>query len=275
MKEHNEEKFVTLRDSIIEGAVRMRPTLLSGLLDAVRTNFNYQTKNVRLFELGKVFATSANEDGLPKEQELLGLVLTGGEIAEGKSMPLREFDFFDAKGALETAVDALNLPALDYRANEIKHLRKGQAAEVWFKGKKVGTIGRLNDEISAGYKFKQPVFMAEVDLQSLLAEKEKNIFYQPLPKFPAVMRDVSLLVKGSTTFSQIIKAVEEQGYELCRKVSFVDVYEGKGMNDDERSVTIRLEYRSDERTLTEVEVEQVHHQILRELESKLEAKQRV
>jgi phenylalanyl-tRNA synthetase beta chain len=272
--EKTKEKFVSLQDSIIEGAVRMRPSLLTGLLDAVRTNFNYQTKNVKLFELGKVFAAASGETGLPKEQELFSLVVSGGEVLEGKSMTSRELDFFDAKGALEAAMDAINLPGLEYKAKEIKHLQKGQAAEIALNGKTVGTIGRINQEISAGYKFKQPVYVAEIDLQTLLAEKENPVFYQPLPKFPAVLRDVSLLVKRTTSFADIIQTVETQGFELCKAVSFVDVYEGQGVAADERSVTIRLEYRSDERTLTEAEVEEVHRTILTEIESALGAKQR-
>ncbi|MBX7170098.1 MAG: phenylalanine--tRNA ligase subunit beta [Pyrinomonadaceae bacterium] len=272
--EELEEKFVTLQDSIIEGAVRMRPSLLSGLLDAVRTNFNHQRKDVKLFELGKVFATASNEMDLPKEQELFGLVLTGGETFEGKSMTGRELDFFDTKGALEVAMDAINLPSLQYKPKEIKHLRKGQAAEILFNGRTVGSIGRINDEISATYKFRQPVYVAEIDLQTLLAEKENAVFYKPLSKFPAVTRDVSFLVKRTTSYTEIIQTVQDQGFDLCKNVSFVDVYEGKGMADDERSVTIRLEYRSDERTLIEAEVEEIHRQILAEIETKLGAKQR-
>lgn len=274
ISEKVEEKFVTLQDSIIEGAVRMRPTLLSGLLDAVRTNFNYQRRDVRLFELGKVFATSSNEDGLPKEQELFSLILTGGEVLEGKSVTSRELDFYDAKGALELAMDAINLPSLNYAPKEIKHLRKGQAAEISFNGKAVGSIGRISDEIAANYKFRQPVYVVEIDLQTLLAEKQNSVFYKPLSKFPAISRDVSLLVKRATSFAEIIQTVQEQGFELCKNVSFVDVYEGKGMADDERSITIRLEYRSDERTLVESEVEEVHNKILSAIEANLGAKQR-
>jgi phenylalanyl-tRNA synthetase beta chain len=271
--ENAEEKFVTLQDSIIEGAVRMRPSLLSGLLDAVRTNFNYQQRNVRLFELGKVFASTANEDSLPKEQELFALVLSGGETLEGKAMTVREFDFYDAKGALETAIEAVNLPALEFAAKDVKHLRKGQSAEIRAGGKAVGTIGRLNDEIAAAYKFRQPVYVAEIDLQTLLQAKQKDVLYRPLSIYPAIQRDVSLHAKRDVSFAQIKQTVEAQSFELLRKVEFVDVYD-TGMKD-ERSITIRLEYRSDERTLTEAEAEAVHAQILQALERDLNAKQRI
>lgn len=272
--ENLEKKYVELRDSIIEGAVRMRPSLLSGLLDAVRTNFNHQRRDVRLFELGKVFSASNKENELPNERELLALVVTGNETLQNKAMAVRELDFYDAKGALESAADALNLPHLEFAARDARHLRKGQSAEILLDGKPVGTIGLLSDEISAAYKFRQPVFVAEVDLQTLLEADEPDILYRPLPVYPSMQRDVSLLAKRTVSFAEIKKAIETQDFELLRRVEFVDVYEGKGVADDERSITIRLEYRSDERTLLEDEIEAIHAQILLKVEENLGAKQR-
>lgn len=272
--ENADEQFVTIKDPIIDGATRMRPSLLSGLLDAVRVNLNQQNRNVKLFEIGKVFAKSNSEDGLPKEQELLGIVLTGDEVFEKKSLTNRQLDFFDLKGALESSIDAIKAENLDFTAKEIKHLQKGQSAEVLLNGKNIGTIGKLNNEIATKYKFKQPIFVAEIDLQTVLENAEKASFYQPLPIYPSIIRDVSLLTKRDVAFEKIRQTINEQNFELCRKVEFVDVFEGKGMADDERSITIRLVYRSDERTLTEEEVESVHNEILRNLETNLNVKQR-
>lgn len=274
VEENAPEKYVELQDSIIEGAVRMRPTLIPGLLDAVRTNFNQQQRNLRLFEIGKVFSASNGEADLPNERELLALVITGSETLENKATPVREFTFYDAKGALESAIYATNSGTLEFVAKDVKHLRKGQSAEMRANGKAFGTIGRLNDEIASGYKFRQPVFIAEIDLQTILAEKESPGLYHPLPVFPSIVRDVSVLVNRDISFSRIKQAIEEQGYELLKKVEFVDLYEGKGMADDERSLTLRLEYRNDERTLRDEEVDDIHKQILSNLETKTGAKQR-
>ena len=272
--ENAAEKYVSLQDSIIEGAVRMRPSLLSGLLDAVRTNFNHQKRDVKLFELGKVFAASSKENDLPGERELLAFAITGNEMLAGKALPLRELDFYDAKGALEIVADAINSTTLEFAAKDVKHLRKGQSAEISANGKAVGTIGRLSDEISGNYKFRQPVFVAEIDLQTLLNAKQPTVLYRPLSVYPSVVRDVSLLAKRSVSFAEIKRAIESENFELLKKIEYVDVYEGKGVASDERSITIRLEYRSDERTLLEEEVETVHAQILRNLDEKLSAKQR-
>ncbi len=274
VSENLDEKFVSLRDSIIEGATRMRPTLISGLLDAVRTNLNYNRRNVRLFEIGKVFAASSKENDLPVERELFALVLTGNETFQNKASAVREFDFYDAKGALECAADALNIHALEFSPVEAKHLRKGQAASVFYKNKKVGTIGRISDEIAQTYKFKQPVFIAEIDLETVLTDGAQEVFYRPLPVFPSIQRDVSLVVKRNKTFADIKKFIESQNYELLKKTEFVDIYEGKGMADDERSLTIRFEYRSHERTLLEEEIDTVHKGIIKSVEEKFDAKQR-
>jgi phenylalanyl-tRNA synthetase beta chain len=273
--ENSNDKFITLQDSVIEGAVRMRPSLLSGLLDAVRINFNQQNKNLRLFELGKVFAASSNEDKLPIERELFAIVLSGGEVLENRAVISRELDFYDLKGAIESALDSVGIINAEFSTDTAKHLQKGQTASVSVNGKKIGFLGRLSDEIAANYKFKQAVYIGEIDLQTVLAEARTPVLYHPLPKFPASLRDISLLAKRSVSFDAIKNTISESKPELLQSVAFVDVYEGKGIADDERSITIRLEYRNNERTLTDEEVDKVHAQILAELENKTGAKLRL
>ena len=263
------EKYVTLQDSVIEGAVRMRASLLPGLLDAVRLNFNHQRRDLKLFELGKVFATKTGEDNLPNEHELFSLVITGGEVHQGRGMSARELDFYDAKGSVEAALDAIGIDDIEFAAADVKHLRSGQSAAISFDGLEVGYLGRLLDEIATSYKFKQPVYVAEIDLQAVLEVPVSQIIYHPLAKYPAIVRDVSLLAKRDITFAAIREAVTKQRFELCKNVGFVDIYEGKGLADDERSITIRLEYRSDERTLVEDEVEAMHKEIIAHIERKL------
>ncbi len=269
-----EEKYVTLRDSVIEGAVRMRPTLLPGLLDAVKLNFNQQHRNLKLFEIGKAFAASSGGDGLPTERELLSVVVTGGETQANYATSQREMDFYDAKGAIEAALNAVGFESAEFQVADISHLRRGQAAAVSINGKGVGSIGRLSEELSANYKFKQPVYVAELDLQTILAEETSSILYAVLPKYPSVVRDVSFLVDRATSFEEIRSGIIRQGAELCRHISFVDIYEGKGIAENERSITIRLEYRSDERTLIENEVDAAHNLLIETLEKDLNIRRR-
>ena len=174
-------------------------------------------------------------------------------------MPLRELDFYDAKGAVEAALDAVGIKnagfsaAADQASSSGARRRRSRAYE-----SVVGYVGKLNDEIAAGYKFRQPVYVAELDLDKVLAHAANRHNYRPLPRFPGVVRDVSFVGPREVTYAEIEDVISSKKNELCRNVEFVDVYEGKGLGDDERSITIRLEYLSDERTLTEDEVETAH-----------------
>jgi phenylalanyl-tRNA synthetase beta chain len=268
------EKFVTLQDSIIEGAVRMRPTLLPGLLDAVRENFNHGNRDVQLFEIGRIFAANERKNELPVERESFAFVLTGGRRLANRAETNGELNFYDAKGALEAAISIVNLPAPAFSAAKIKHLQTGQAAEIFFKNEKIGTIGKLSDAIATNYKFRQAVFVCEIDLQKLLENQPQNVLYKPLPKFPAIRRDVSFLIKRAVTFGEIQKFIEQLNVELCRAIEFVGEYAGKGIADDERSLTIRLEYRSDKATLQDAEAEKAHQQIISAVENEFRARLR-
>ena len=245
-----DEQFVTLQDSVIEGAVRMRPTLVPGLLDSIRLNLNHQRRDLKLFEIGKSFAADGDSK-LPKERELFALALTGGELNEDCSMTVRELDFYDAKGAVESAFEVLGVPPPRIEAEDVKHLRSGQSASVAVGERKVGFIGRLNEEIAANYKFRQPVYVAEIDLQTVLEYAPESVRYTPLPKYPSVVRDVSFLVDRSKLFGAIKDLAIESKAAILRSVAFVDVFEGKGLGENERSLTVRFTYQSEDRTLTE------------------------
>lgn len=269
------ERFVTLSNAIIEGATRMRPTLLAGLLDSVRHNFHHGTRDVQLFELGRVFAAHVEAGQLPHEREALALVLTGGTIEEGRAGAARELDFYDAKGALEAAVDAMKLPVLSFTAAEVKHLRAGQSANISMEDNQtIGFIGRLDETIAAEYKFRQPVYVAEIDLSRLLETAETPVLYHPLARYPGIDRDVSLLIERRLSFAEIKRAILDEQVENLREVKLVDVYEGVSLPEGKRSLTLRIEYRADERTLRDEEVDALHARIVTALEQNFGAQQR-
>jgi phenylalanyl-tRNA synthetase beta chain len=264
-------RFVTLSNPIIEGAARMRPTLLPGLLESVRHNFNHGTRDVRLFEMGRVFAADAEAGGQPREIDACALVATGVATEEGHAGASRELDFYDLKGALEAALAGMNVAAPEFAATGARHLREGQSAHVLVAGRAVGTLGRLADEVAAVYKFKQPVYVAEVDFAALLAAAETGVRYAPLARFPPVMRDASLVAARRVTFAEMRRAVLELNLEPVRRVALVYVYEGERVPEGQRSVTLRIEYRADDRTLRDEEVDELHGRIVNALEEKFGA----
>ncbi|HEX8888408.1 MAG TPA: phenylalanine--tRNA ligase subunit beta, partial [Pyrinomonadaceae bacterium] len=271
----DESSFIALTNPIIEGVTRMRPTLLSGMLDALRHNFNHGTRDVRLFETGRIFAAHAEQEQLPFEREAFALLATGFAAEEGRAGASRELDFYDLKGALEAAVDGMNLKPLSFEAASAKHLREGQSARVLTdEGQTIGTIGRLADEVAALYKFRQPVYIAEVDLSVLLEMPERPVLYRPLARYPSVVRDVSLLVDRRVTLAEMLDAIRQEGIEYCRDAQLVDVYEGAKLPEDKRSVTLRVEYRADDRTLRDEEVDEMHARIVQALERRFKAQLR-
>ena len=268
-----EENLVTLTNPIIEEASRMRQTLLPGLLNSVRHNINHGIRDVCLFELGRLFA--ANEPGeLPREREALALVSTGGIVKANQAQAEREIDFFDLKGAFEAGVAAMNLPPLDFASAEVTHLQAGQAAGISFKGVRVGSIGRLAETIAGQYKFRQPIFVAEVDLTAFLETEELPVLYSPLPRFPSILRDVSLLLDRKITVAELLRAVHDQKVEHFVGAKFVGTYEGEGIPEGERSVTLRFEYRADDRTLRDEEVDEIHWRLVKALQEKFSAEVR-
>lgn len=270
----NQNEPVTLTNPIIEEASRMRQTLLPGLLNAMRHNLNHGIRDVCLFETGCVFAASTDEKQLPAERETLALVASGGVLEADQALPVREVDFFDLKGAVESVIEAMNLPAANFAAADVKHLRPGQSAAIYANGSQVGSIGRLAEGIAADFKFRQPVFVAELDLTALLEINERPVLYSPLPRFPAIVRDVSLLLSREVSVGDLLSAAKGQGGAHFVATSFVGTYEGEGIPDHQRSVTIRFEYRADDRTLRDEEIDEVHWSIVKALQEKFSAEVR-
>ena len=254
--------FVTLDNPITEEAVRMRHTLLPGLLESLRHNFNHGIRDVSLFEIGRVFAGSAASD-LPLETTALGIVATGAKLEESRAAPIGEVDFYAVKGALEAAVDGMKLAPLEFDQVNAKHLRTGQSAVIKLAdGTGIGTIGRLAEEIAVKYKFRQPVYIAELDLNALLESGLRAIHYKPLPRFPSVVRDVTLLVGRDVSLSKLLQAIDSQSVADYSTTKLVGTYEGKNIPEGLRSITLRVEYRSDDRTLRDEEVEERHRALI-------------
>jgi phenylalanyl-tRNA synthetase beta chain len=263
--ENGDEHFVTLKNPISEEASRMRPTLLPGLLESLRHNFNHNIRDVSLFEIGRIFASSAPGE-LPKEREGFALIATGGALEAGRAQAAREIDFYDLKGTLEAAVEATNLGPLRFNKAKVRHLREGQAASINLgDGTAVGTIGRLSEPLAVAYKFRQAVYAAELDLSALLASGEKIVQYQPLPRYPSVVRDVTLLLERNLSLDELLQAVDAEQVDDCRGARLVGTYEGANTPEGKHAVTLRIEYRSDERTLRDEEVEERQRALINSL----------
>lgn len=273
--EDSSSQPVELRNPIIVGDDLMRRTLLPGLLQSVRRNFNQGTRDVLLFELGRVFCRSLEASGAqPIERESLGIVATGGIRLAERAGASGDVDFYDVKGWLEAAIEAAGVGArLRFVANDtLAHLQAGQAAHIeLMDGTRVGAIGRLKDAVAARHKFKQAVYVAEVDFSRLADAPEEVSRYEPLARFPSIVRDVTVTVDRHVAFDELRQTIDELQIAQVSRAQLVDTFEGASVPEGKRSVTLRLEYRAADRTLRDEEVTTLHEQVVNALTAKLDA----
>jgi phenylalanyl-tRNA synthetase beta chain len=272
---------LTLRNPIDDTQGRLRTSLLGGLLDALERNFNYGMRNVRLFEIGKCFLNAGGDVGeqRPQEIERLALVATGArneaDWQAASSSNEGKIDFFDLKGAVEAVVEGLGLPELEFRQDEtISYLHPGRAARLFWKGDAVGQIGQAHPRLAAGYKFKQPVFLAELNFGALLLADRMEVRYHPLPKYPTVVRDLALLIDTGVSFAAIEEAIHGLKIPELVGVRLFDLYAGKELPQGKRSIALSLRYRAADRTLIDDEVNARHERVVKTLTTQFGAEAR-
>lgn len=262
-----------LQNPIDDTAGFMRTTLLGGLLQALEHNFNHGSRNVRMFEIGKCFLSVEAER--PEEIERLALVATGARSEFDWQAASARIDFFDLKAAIESVAESLGLPSLSFTATDgFSHLHPGRSAAISLDGISLGRIGQLHPRVAAGYKFKQPVFVAELDFGAMLNARRAEVRYQPLPKYPTVVRDLALLIDTSVPLAAIEKAVGELAISELVGFRLFDLYAGKELPAGKHSIALSLRYRAADRTLTDEEINAMHERIVNKLTQEFSAEVR-
>ncbi|HYL98496.1 MAG TPA: phenylalanine--tRNA ligase subunit beta, partial [Blastocatellia bacterium] len=237
---------------------RMRSGLLCGLAEAVRRNFNQGEKDLKLFETGRVFAPPRSGER-PVEKDRLALVMTGSYGDSWRER--RQVDFYDLKGVVETLLESCKISGFTFERASVEYLHPGQSAVLVRDGVLFARFGRLHPRVAAAFKLRQPVYVAEVDLEHLLEPLSNSGAadrYRSLPRFPATSRDVSALIPEDEAWGDVEKAIRELGIGEIAGVSLFDVYRGTGVPEGMRSLAFRIVYRSDDRTLTDAEVDALH-----------------
>ncbi|MBW1998346.1 MAG: phenylalanine--tRNA ligase subunit beta, partial [Deltaproteobacteria bacterium] len=222
--------FVKLRNPLSTEQSVMRTSLLPGLLDAVKLNSSYGEENLKLFEIGRVFFARKGED-LPLERPFLASVMSGLYNRQEWYAPERKVDFFDIKGDAEALFRGL-APSerVSFRKDSTPpHYEKGAAASIYFSGAEVGHLGQVSREIIERYDLREKnLFALELDLKGLVDKIPPVTRFKPIPKFPAVYRDISLVVERHLESGEITEIIRREGGDLVEFVHIFDVYTGKG-----------------------------------------------
>lgn len=243
----------------------LRQSLLPHLIEATTYNVARKNKDVKLYEIGRVFFGNG-EGELPEEVEYLSGIMTGDYVVNQWQGKKEEVDFYLTKGVIERVAEKLNL-TLDYRAAKIEGLHPGKTAIVSLNGKDIGFIGELHPSVAADNDLKR-TYVFELNYEEMMKVSVGYINYQPIPKYPGVSRDIALEVNHDVPASELISTIHDNGADILQDTQVFDVYEGEHLEEGKKSVAIRLNYLDTENTLTDERVSKVHDQIIEALKEK-------
>ena len=243
---------VALLNPLAEDQGALRDSLvLPGLLRTLQSNVRRGTRDVRIFEIGRVFLPAS---GPPTEQRRVGLLLSGGALPHW-SAQRRATDFFDAKGILE--VLARPLGGFDFQSGDglPSHLHPGKAAVVSWNGQPLGYVGSLHPDAAAAWEVRDETVVAELNLEPVFAAPPRVARFEAVSRFPAVARDVSLVCDEGLWAADLEGVVRAAGGARLRSVTVTDRYEGKQVPAGKVGLTMSLVYHDPSRTLTGEEVQ--------------------
>jgi len=242
----------------------MRTTTLPSMLDILTRNYNYRNRDVRLYELGRVYLPGG-EDGLANERK----VLTLGAYGE-------DFGFYDLKGAVEAILKEIRAEDVRFEGRQTggDSYHPGRFATVWAGGVEVGCLGQIHPAVARNFGVDDELYCAELSFEALLEAKGAGAEYVPLPKFPAVTRDIAVVCDEAVTVGALENAIRRGAKGLLKEVSLFDIYRGKGIDEGKKSVAFNLVLRADDRSLTSEEADEDVKSILAALDSECGAKLR-
>ncbi|MBF7018967.1 phenylalanine--tRNA ligase subunit beta [Staphylococcus sp. 18_1_E_LY] len=242
----------------------LRQSLIPHLIDAVSYNVARKNKDVRLFELGRVFFDNG-KGKLPDEVEYLSGILTGDYVTNDWQNKKEEIDFFIAKGVVDRIAETLDI-TFDYANGEVEGMHPGRTAMIYLNDEVVGFVGELHPTVEQSYDLNR-TYVFELNYEKLMAVKVGYINYEPIPRFPGAARDIALLINRETPSAELIQTIKQHGGNILQDTQVFDVYEGEHVAEDEKSVAIRLYYLDTEETLTDDKVNAVHDDILEALQN--------
>lgn len=248
---------VTILNPLGDEYSTMRTQLVTSMMTVLATNYNRKVAAARLFELSKVFVPKA----LPiTEQPAETPALCLGLYGEGE-------DFFTLKGIVEAVVALFSdsVPSYD-RASE-PYLHPGRSAVMSVAGKQIATFGEVHPAVAAEYGIDGKVFIAEIKADVLYMQEKAKVTYKPLPKFPAVDRDLALVCDAETPVGVLEAAIREGAGKLCEDIKLFDVYQGAQIAEGKKSVAYRVTLRSAESTLTDEVIDRAVNKMIKKLDA--------
>ena len=238
----------------------MRTTVLPSMLEILTRNWNYRNKAARLYEIGKIYLPGG-EDGLAIESKLLSIGAYGSDM-----------DFFALQGVIEAILGEIRAADVRFEAcDDNPSYHPGRCASVWCGDTRIGVFGQIHPLVARNYDVDADFYCAELDFNALFAARGEDPVYQPLPKFPAVTRDIAVVCDKAVTVGALEDCIRRGAKGLLKDVALFDIYTGTGIPEGKKSVAFNLTLRADDRSLTAQEADEDVKSILDLLASELGA----
>jgi phenylalanyl-tRNA synthetase beta chain len=261
--EDDRRRMLDVLNPLTEDQAVMRTSLIPGLLESANRNQSWQIKNLNLFELGKIFISNG-QDSQPSEIEMLAALWTGSRLTPTWHSKSEPCDFYDLKGVLENLLSLLGLAHPEFSllpADVCTYTKPGHSAVLSIQGRQIGMIGEVSSDALKNFGIKQPVFMFELDISALIPLVTEFASFEALPRFPAVDRDITLIVDNHVQGGDIVSQTESCGEAWMEQVCIFDIYRGKPIPEGKKSISLRITYRSQEQTLLDKDVNVIHQRV--------------
>jgi len=244
----------------------LRPNLRTNLLAAIEANRRHEDGSIKFFELGKVYLPQPGD--LPDERETVCGVISGVRIEKSWRGETKLFDFHDSKGVVEGLLSQLGIDASFEKCRD-ESLHPNRQAAIVIANNKLGVVGELHPKVTEAFDLSETIYLFEIDLTELLPFTVGHKMFQPIPRFPTVVRDIALAVDATVAHQKIQEIITS--FPLVAQTSIFDVYAGGQVPSGKKSLAYRIAFQSPTHTLTDEEVNQVQQQIMDKLSQELGA----
>ncbi|TNE33692.1 phenylalanine--tRNA ligase subunit beta [bacterium] len=254
----------------------MRPSLIPSMLRVIRRNIRLGSEDLQLFEVGKIFENIDKENNIVKgvsERENILIVLTGNKYKNNWSHKNRKVNFYDIKGILQNIKEFFKLTGVQIVKNSEIGFSQDTSSIV-LDNTKIGTIGEIDKRVLKQYNVEQPVFALILDLSEIYKLEEKESRYNKVSTFPSISRDLAFTLPVDLEAGKILALIESNGGKYLKSVDIFDVYRGENIEQGKKSVAYSLQFVSNERTLTDEDIDKVITNLVNNIERTFKAELR-
>lgn len=262
--EENDERrrLIQIKNPLGEEQSVMRTTIVYGLLDNLKKNVNNGCFNLKLFETGRIFL-NCGEGKLPEERNILAGLLSG-VVSDDLWNSRQNVDFYDIKGCVANILSDLKINGCRYRSEKPEpFLHPGKSCHIYLNDVRIGYAGEVHPDVQDKMGLKANAYIFEINLDILSNHISGEVRYKEISKYPAVTRDVAFIIESNVEADDMLDIVLNQKEDLLENVGVFDIYAGKGLPEGKKSLGLRFSYRALDKTLTDLEVNNVHEKIVR------------